>query len=1249
MAMSLRGRGLLIVVATLCAIAAMIPSTVATASASPISYVQGTAFDNSSGGSTLTVSLSQPVGSGNLLVGWFAQYGATGDVKVSDNVNGAWTRGPQSTQFGSSGDIAMYYVQGSEAASTGITITVSAASGADFQGAVADYSGVATVGALSMMAVNRGSTSAISAGPTSSIASGDLVFAAEVTGVSPDAVPTPGSDDGLVFTERASTTQGSAFDEDITSSAAGAQTGTATLAKATDWYAVVAIFLPSSGPTGQPPTVPTGLNATSVTSSSVDLSWNAATDSTGTLAGYTVYRNGTEIATTPAGTTTYDDTTVSPSTTYSYTVDAYDTSGNHSAQSTPALSVTTPAPTGAASIKWVQGASVSTGSLVTSTTLQLTQPVGAGDLLVGWFGQYSASGQVKVSDTVNGVWTRTGASTTFSNGGGDLAMFYVQNAAASSGLTVTISAASATYLQGAVSEFSGIATTGALDQVAAARSDSSTVDSGPTSAVAAGDLVVGGIVTGGDPGTVTPGSTQGQTFTMGTQTNSGSSNLEYVLSSAAGTQDARATFSSVTDWYSGVATFHPATSSGPTGQPPTVPTGLNATSVTSSSVDLSWNAATDSTGTLAGYTVYRNGTEIATTPAGTTTYDDTTVSPSTTYSYTVDAYDTSGNHSAQSTPALSVTTPAPTGAASIKWVQGASVSTGSLVTSTTLQLTQPVGAGDLLVGWFGQYSASGQVKVSDTVNGVWTRGSASTTFGSKGDLAFYYAADTKAASSLTITISAASATYLQAAVSEFSGVATSGALQQATATNGNSTAVNSGPTASVGAGDLVIGGIVTGGQPGSVTPGSSEGDAFTMGTETNSGTADLEYILASASGTQSATATFSSSTDWYAGVSVFSPATAPAAPSVPTGLSDTSDTSSSVGLSWTAAAGASGYTVYRDGTDIGTTATTAYTDSTVSPSTTYSYTVASYNSAGTASAQSQPALSVTTPAATTITKVLVIMDENESDIDVFPSASNSTAAMPYLWSLAQEYGYATDWSDVTHPSQANYFAIFAGSLEGDPDDCAPGPGCTWSGPTVFSQAIAAGGTAKAYEEGMASNCTTSNTSVASQVEGGVTGYYDYSHNPWLYFSDASDAAECAADDVPSGTPTSGSLYSDITNGTLPTIGTLKPDLQNDTTDGTFATADNWLKSWIPVIQSGPDWQSGHLAVVITFDESDEGAGGENVPFVLIAPGENGVVVNTALNHYALTRFLDEVAGVSLLGNADTQPDIAPLFGVNVSG
>src|SRR5204863_8671 len=89
--------------------------------------------------------------------------------------------------------------------------------------------------------------------------------------------------------------------------------------------------------------------------------------------------------------------------------------------------------------------------------------------------------------------------------------------------------------------------------------------------------------------------------------------------------------------------------------PPSVPTGLTASAVSSSQINLSWTASSDNVG-VSGYRVYRNGTQIATT--GATSFANTGLSPSTTYSYTVAAYDAAGNLSAQSSPA-SATTPAP--------------------------------------------------------------------------------------------------------------------------------------------------------------------------------------------------------------------------------------------------------------------------------------------------------------------------------------------------------------------------------------------------------------------------------------------------------------------------------------------------------------------------------------------------------------------------------------------------------------
>jgi len=98
--------------------------------------------------------------------------------------------------------------------------------------------------------------------------------------------------------------------------------------------AIVTTFAPDT----TPPTVPTGLTATAVSSARVDLSWTASTDNLA-VAGYQVLRDGTLIATL-AAVTTYQNTGLTPSTSYSYTVLATDTSGNLSPQSAAEIATT---------------------------------------------------------------------------------------------------------------------------------------------------------------------------------------------------------------------------------------------------------------------------------------------------------------------------------------------------------------------------------------------------------------------------------------------------------------------------------------------------------------------------------------------------------------------------------------------------------------------------------------------------------------------------------------------------------------------------------------------------------------------------------------------------------------------------------------------------------------------------------------------------------------------------------------------
>ncbi|MGW0938398.1 glycoside hydrolase family 6 protein [Streptomyces sp. NPDC002666] len=88
------------------------------------------------------------------------------------------------------------------------------------------------------------------------------------------------------------------------------------------------------------------------------------------------------------------------------------------------------------------------------------------------------------------------------------------------------------------------------------------------------------------------------------------------------------------------------------------------------------------------------------------------------------------------------------------------------------------------------------------------------------------------------------------------------------------------------------------------------------------------------------------------------------APTAPTGVTVTAKTSGSVSLSWTASTdntGVTGYDVFRDGVKVGSSTTTSYTDSGLSASTAYNYTVKAKDAAGNVSAASS-ALSATTSA-----------------------------------------------------------------------------------------------------------------------------------------------------------------------------------------------------------------------------------------------------------------------------------------------
>lgn len=100
-----------------------------------------------------------------------------------------------------------------------------------------------------------------------------------------------------------------------------------------------ATFKTAVAPDTQAPSVPAGLGATTTSSSQINLIWNPSTDNVG-VAGYKVFRNGSQIATTTA--VSFSNTGLAANTTYMYAVAAFDAAGNASGLSNTVQATTTP-------------------------------------------------------------------------------------------------------------------------------------------------------------------------------------------------------------------------------------------------------------------------------------------------------------------------------------------------------------------------------------------------------------------------------------------------------------------------------------------------------------------------------------------------------------------------------------------------------------------------------------------------------------------------------------------------------------------------------------------------------------------------------------------------------------------------------------------------------------------------------------------------------------------------------------------
>ena len=435
-----------------------------------------------------------------------------------------------------------------------------------------------------------------------------------------------------------------------------------------------------------PPTVPTGLTANAAGSTQVDLSWIASTDNVA-VAGYTIYRDGTALTTVPDTSLSYSDTGVLPGITYSYAVDAFDGAGNHSATSAP-VTVTTPD---------TQAPSIPTGlaaNASSATQVDLSWVASTDNVAVTGYTIYRNSSSV---GTVSGT-TLSYSDTTASP---NTTYQYSVDAFDGAGNHSTAAAPVSATTPDVPSNL-----TLTPDADAYVNSSSSSTNYGSSSALRAdGSPPINSYVRftvpslGGSPISqaqllihANSSSTSGLTALTVADNTWGENTITYANAPTMGsaletsppvTGGTWITFD-VTSYVTSEGTFSfgistpgataiglesresgatspqliinlQAGGGGPDTQAPTTPTGLTANAAGSTQVDLNWSASTDNV-VVTGYTVYRDGSPITTVSGSTLSYSDTTVSPATTYQYSVDAFDGAGNTSAATTP-VSVTTP----------------------------------------------------------------------------------------------------------------------------------------------------------------------------------------------------------------------------------------------------------------------------------------------------------------------------------------------------------------------------------------------------------------------------------------------------------------------------------------------------------------------------------------------------------------------------------------------------------------
>ena len=257
--------------------------------------------------------------------------------------------------------------------------------------------------------------------------------------------------------------------------------------------------------------------------------------------------------------------------------------------------------------------------------------------------------------------------------------------------------------------------------------------------------------------------------------------------------------------------------------------------------------------------------------------------------------------------------------------------------------------------------------------------------------------------------------------------------------------------------------------------------------------------------------------------------------------------------------------------------------------------------------------------------IVIVVEENHGYNQIIGSQN-----APYINELAKEGALFTNSQGVTHPSQANYLALFSGSLQGVQGDECLLKKTPFTTTNLGASLLKAGYTFTGYSETLPEagflDCYFSKT----------PGYeYARKHAPWVNWQgDKENNLPVSSNQPLSNFP------SDFNK--LPTVSFVIPnegnDMHNIDLDGDTAAikrADQWLKDHL---SSYIEWAKTHNSLLlVTFDEDQGGDMVHNhIATFFVGPMVRTGQYSDSINHYSVLRTLEAMYKLPPAGDAQAK-------------